>query len=137
MNVKDKVFLDSNLLIYAHTNLEALKQQKIQLIITREHTCISTQVFSEVANVLYKKFNFAWNDIQKVLQDMEQNSEVFINTPATIQRACQIAERYGFSFYDSLIIASALMEGCKLLYSEDLQDGQVIEQVLTVKNPFI
>ncbi|MEZ5045296.1 MAG: PIN domain-containing protein [Saprospiraceae bacterium] len=136
MNDKQKVFLDTNLLIYAHTNVDVLKQQKIQHIITTENTVISTQVFKEAANVLFKKFKFAWQDIQKVLQEMEQNNEVHTNTFTTVQWSCQIADRYGFSFYDSLILAAALEAGCSVLYSEDLQHGQVIEQVLTVKNPF-
>jgi len=68
---------------------------------------------------------------------MEQNNEVYTNSFATIQRACQVAQRYGFSFYDSLIVAAALEADCVVLYSEDLQHEQVIEQTLTVKNPFI
>lgn len=54
----------------------------------------------------------------------------------TIKRACQIADRYRFSFYDSLIISAALESNCTVLYSEDLHDGQVIEGTLTVKSPF-
>lgn len=54
----------------------------------------------------------------------------------TIILACSIAERYGFSFYDSLIIASALESDCTTLYTEDLHDGQVLEGVLIIRNPF-
>jgi hypothetical protein len=50
--------------------------------------------------------------------------------------ACQIAEKYQFSFYDSLIIASALKCDCYTLYSEDLQHGQIIEDKLKIINPF-
>ena len=136
MNAERKIFIDTNLVIYAHTNVDVPKQQKIQQIITAEHTLISTQVFTEAANVLFRKFKFTWQDIQKVLQEMGQNNEVYTNSLATIQRACQVAERYGFSFYDSLIVAAALEAGCTILYSEDLQNGQVIENVLKVENPF-
>ncbi|WP_421949493.1 PIN domain-containing protein [Phaeodactylibacter xiamenensis] len=129
--------MDTNLLIYAHTNLDTPKQHKIQSIISIEQTIISTQVFKEAANVLFKKFNFAWQDIQQVLLEMEQNNEVYTNTTNTIQSSCQIANRSGFSFYDSLIIASALEVGCSVLYSEDLQHGQVFDKELTVKNPFV
>ena len=48
---------------------------------------------------------------------------------------CGIRTRYGFSFYDSLIVAAALEAGCTTLYSEDMQDGQRIEG-LTIRNPF-
>ncbi len=132
-----KVFLDTNLLIYAHTNVEVRKQLQMQQIIGGENTFISTQVFKEVANVLHKKFRFGWNEIRQVLQEMEQNSETHINSHATIQQACLIAERYKFSFYDSLIIAAALECECAMIYSEDMQHGQVIENTLTVRNPFV
>jgi predicted nucleic acid-binding protein len=55
---------------------------------------------------------------------------------ATHDRALDIAERYGFSFYDATIVALALDAGCDTLHSEDLQDGQVIEKQLTLRNPF-
>ena len=137
MNVKPKIFLDTNLLIYAHTNIEVSKQHEIQSIIANERTVISTQVLKEAANVLHKKFKFGWTDIQKVLLDMSSNNEVYTNDFVSIQQACQISQRYQFSFYDSLIVASALSAECNALYSEDLQYGQVVEQVLTVKNPFL
>ena len=137
MNAKPKVFLDTNLLIYAHTNMDVPKQQKVQHIIINEHTVVSTQVFKEAANVLFRKFKFDWQDILKVLQEIGQTNEVHTNTFLTIQAACRLAERYSFSFYDSLIIAAALEAGCAVLYSEDLQHLQVIEKVLTVRNPFV
>ena len=137
MNAKPKVFLDTNLLIYAHTNMDVPKQQEVQRLIINEHTVISTQVFKEAANVLFRKFKFDWQDILKVLQEMGQNNEVHTNTFMTVQAACRLAERYGFSFYDSLILAAALEADCAVLHSEDLQHGQVIDKVLTISNPFV
>jgi len=137
MSDSQKIFLDTNLLIYAHTNADVLKQQKVQTIIVHQNTVISTQVFKEAANVFSKKFKFVWPDIQWVLQEMKQNNRVHTNTFSTIQQACQIADRYNYSFYDSLILAAALEAACPLLFSEDLQHGQLIEQALTIKNPFI
>jgi len=52
------------------------------------------------------------------------------------QRGLQVAERYGFSFYDALIVAAAIDSGCTLLMTEDLQNGQVIDSTLSVRNPF-
>jgi predicted nucleic acid-binding protein len=57
-------------------------------------------------------------------------------TPATILAALTVAERYGFSHYDSLIVATALEAGCSTLYSEDMQHGQLIDNRLTIINPF-
>jgi predicted nucleic acid-binding protein len=56
--------------------------------------------------------------------------------PETVLSAITIAERYRFSFYDSLIIATALKANCTTLYSEDMQDGQLIENKLLIVNPF-
>jgi predicted nucleic acid-binding protein len=60
----------------------------------------------------------------------------FTATYATIIYATRITERYGFSFYDCLIISSCLAIGCKVLFSEDLQHGQLIDGILEIKNPF-
>jgi predicted nucleic acid-binding protein len=57
-------------------------------------------------------------------------------TVETHERGIQVAQRYGFSIYDSMIVVSALLGGCKTLYAEDLQHGQVIDKQLTVINPF-
>lgn len=131
-----KFFLDSNIIIYAHTDLDTNKMEVAQRIITTEDTVLSTQVLQETANVLSKKFQFGWPDIQIVLNEVATNSMLHTNSLPTISDACRIAERYGFSFYDSLIIAAALECGCTSLLSEDLQDGQTIDGVLVIRNPF-
>jgi predicted nucleic acid-binding protein len=75
-------------------------------------------------------------DIEKVLSDASRNNDLYINTEDTIINACQIAQRYGFSFYDSVIISAALECDCKVLYSEDMNIGQVIAKKLKIVNPF-
>jgi predicted nucleic acid-binding protein len=71
-----------------------------------------------------------------LVSEVNSGFNVYLNKPATIEKACQIADKYQFSFYDSLIIAAALSCNCKKLFSEDMQDGQVIENTLTIINPF-
>ncbi|MFN0176684.1 MAG: PIN domain-containing protein [Saprospiraceae bacterium] len=131
-----KCFLDSNIIIYAHTDLDLQKQQIAQQIISNEESIVSTQVLQETANSLFRKFEFPWADIQPVLSEIANNNLLHTNTAVTVADACRIAARYGFSFYDSLIIAAALEANAELLYSEDLQDGQVIDGALTIKTPF-
>jgi predicted nucleic acid-binding protein len=76
--------------------------------------------------------------IKKTLQEcIYSNNEVYVNQQQTIFKACNIAERYQYSFYDSLIISAALESNCDILYSEDLQHNQIIDGVLTIINPFI
>lgn len=57
-------------------------------------------------------------------------------TVQTHDKAMQLAERYGLSFYDSLVVSAALLSGCASLYSEDMQDGLLVEGQLTIRNPF-
>lgn len=135
--MNDRSFLDTNVLIYCYTSTELQKLAKAQAVASLPDVVISTQVLKELANILRKKFNLDWAAIQTTLDEVENNFEVHINSAASIKNACAIADRYGFSFYDSLIIAAALESGCTILYSEDLQHGQAIEQTLTVKNPFL
>ena len=55
----------------------------------------------------------------------------------TVLSALRLGERLGYSHYDSQIIAAALAAGCSVLYSEDMQHGQLIDDTLTILNPFI
>jgi predicted nucleic acid-binding protein len=132
----DKYFLDSNLIVYSHTDIDQKKQKIAQVIISEKSTTISTQELQEVANVLSKKFSQSWNDILEVLIEASSNNQLHTNTKQTVQKSCRIADKYKYSFYDSLIIAAAIESGCEILYSEDLNHGQIIENRLRIVNPF-
>lgn len=134
---QDNCFIDSNIIVYAHTDLDKNKQKIAQSIIAEKQTVISTQVIQEMSNILAKKFKHRWEDVITVIGEVGNNNVLFTNTFDTIKKACTIADKYRFSFYDSLIVAAALECNCKILYSEDLQNNQVIEKSLKVINPFI
>ena len=70
------------------------------------------------------------------INECSNNNIVHVNTNATILQACKVADRYGYSFYDSLIIAAAIESGCSILYSEDMTHQQRIYNTLSVINPF-
>ena len=135
--MNDRIFLDTNILIYAHTDVDLLKQIKAQLIIREQNITISTQVLQETANILSKKLKQSWTDISKVLAELTLNTKIYTNNESTIIKACYIADHYKFSFYDSLIISSAIESGTKVLYSEDMQHNRLIENRLTIINPFL
>jgi predicted nucleic acid-binding protein len=75
--------------------------------------------------------------VREILNTVRVVCHVEEVTVATHDRGLAVHERYGFSLYDSMIVSSALMAGSELLYSEDLQDGQVIDAQLRVTNPFL
>ncbi|GAB5604614.1 PIN domain-containing protein [Sideroxyarcus sp. TK5] len=130
-----KAFIDTNVVIYS---LGASSDKAAQAApLFARHPIISTQVLSETANVALKKLAMPLSETSKLLAMLESTCKIEIVTPATMQRALDIAGRYRFSWFDSLIVATALDAGCDTLYTEDLQHGQMIEGTLTVTNPFI
>jgi predicted nucleic acid-binding protein len=98
---------------------------------------ISTQVLNETINTLRRKFKLDYAQIGAVVEELTQQLQVAIVSTATIQNAVAIAERYQYSYFDSLMIASALEMECDYLYSEDLQAGQNINNQLKLVNPFL
>jgi predicted nucleic acid-binding protein len=95
---------------------------------------VSTQVLNEFCNVALKKLALSPGQIIVLLRAIEKTCEISAVTIETSVKAMQLSERYGFSYYDSLIVASALETKCGLLLSEDMQDGQIIESQMEIVN---
>jgi predicted nucleic acid-binding protein len=137
--MNDKIFIDTNIFVYAKliTSQEPLKQQqaKIFLQLQQNPIVISTQVLSEFSSVLIKH-RITDEIIQNAIVAIAEECVVSPISFATIQKAWDIKTRYQFSYWDSLIVASALENECTFLMTEDLQHNQLIEQKLRVKNPF-
>ncbi|WP_257670917.1 PIN domain-containing protein [Parapedobacter tibetensis] len=132
--MSDKVFLDTNILVYSYSVSEKDKQLTARKLITKTDSHISTQVLTELSNTLTRKFKLPFDGALKAIDECCANNQVFINNPETIKEAIKVADKYRFSFYDSLIISAAIESGCKILYSEDMHHGQVIEKKLTIMN---
>jgi predicted nucleic acid-binding protein len=123
--------------VYAYSDTELEKQGIARKLISEKTCFISTQVLQEFSNTLYQKFKKTWPEITEAIKEVSDSNLVHNNSEATIQLAIKIAHQYKFSFYDSLIISAAFECKCSKLYSEDMQHLQLIEQKLTVINPFI
>ncbi len=135
--MKDKPFIDTNILIYCFSATEPEKRVSALEVFNYGYVTVSTQVLQEFANVLFKKFNVEWTKIVSVINEITDKVALYINDDYTIIKACKIAEKYGYSFYDSLIIASALTSGSNILFTEDMQHNQTIESSLRIINPFV
>ncbi len=133
----DKIFFDTNIIIYSYSAASDRKNTIGQKVISNSSGIISSQVMQEMCNVLIKKFDFDEILTSKTLLEMQENFIVSINKINTITHALQIHFKYQYSYYDSLIIAAALDSNCTILYSEDLKHNQIIENTLTILNPFI
>ena len=126
-------FLDTNILVYAQQS--GAKATMSRDLIGQGGT-ISVQVLNELTNVLRKKDNRSWRDIELVLDDVDNALEPALPlTAATTRAALALARDHGFAFYDALIVAAAIEAGCDVLYSEDLQHGRKFG-ALTIVNPF-
>jgi len=126
-------FFDSNILLYIAAN-DLPKMQRARELLTNGGT-ISVQVLNEFAAVMSRKYRRSMDEIRAALQDIRLVCSVHVADVHTHEQGLDIAERYRFSIYDSMLLASALEAGCRTFYSEDLHHGQRIEG-LTIRNPF-
>ena len=129
-----ETFFDTNILLYLLSE-DAAKADRVEELIANGGV-ISVQVLNEFAAVASRKLGMSWSEIRGVLASIRAVCEIEPLTVETHDLGIEIAERYGFSFYDAMILASALRAGCKILYSEDLQDRQVIDRKVRIRHPF-
>jgi predicted nucleic acid-binding protein len=132
--MNDKPFFDTNVILYAFRQNDTRGQFAETLLAAGG--ALSVQVLNEFVAVARRKFDKSWEDVRRALDILR----VFCPDPVpltveTHERAVDIAERYGYSIFDSLTIAAALRAGARTLYSEDMREGQVIEG-LRIRNPF-
>jgi len=127
-------FLDSNVVLYLLSGQTEKVARTEQLLTTRP--IISVQVLNEVTHVCRRKIGMAWADINQFLALVRRFCRVVPLTEATHDEARRIAGCHHYALYDACIIASASMAGCRILFSEDMSDGQVLEKRLTIRNPY-
>ena len=127
-------FFDTNVLLYLFS-ADATKADRVEELLTPGAT-ISVQVLNEFASVATRKLGMKAAEVREALDPVKTICTVVPLTVLIHQRGLQVAERYGFSIYDALIVAAALEADCTTLYTEDLQHGQVIGRTLTITNPF-
>ncbi len=130
-----KPFFDTNILIYAFSENDP--RSEVARILLATGGVIGVQVLNELASVLRRKLKLNWKETTEALEAVQTLCPSI--GPLTLElhkRGMQIAERYGYTVYDSLVIAAALLAKTSILYTEDMNDGQVIEETLTIRNPF-
>lgn len=129
-----KPFFDINILLYLFSG-DSDKADRAEALLA-QGGLISVQVLNEFASVASRKLGLSYPEIRDVLKIIRRVCKIESITLETHELGLQVAERHGFSVYDSLIIAAALIAECETLYSEDVQSGQVINGRLVIKNPF-
>lgn len=133
MSDAERCFFDTNILLYLVSNDRA-KADKAEVLLTKGGV-ISVQVLNEFASVASRKQRLLLPEIREVLSTIRTLCVVEAVSLETHEIALGIAERFGFSIYDALIVAAAQIANCTWLYTEDMQHGQVIGK-LTICDPF-
>ena len=136
----DKIFVDTNILIYAYDISAGVKHVTAVRILSElwesGRGVLSTQVLQEFFVSVTRKIPNPINEQHaiNIVRDFLR-WEIVVNDGDSILEAASLVSCYRFSFWDCLIIQAALKSGCNILLSEDLSDSQVIES-LQIRNPF-
>jgi predicted nucleic acid-binding protein len=135
--MNDRAFYNTNIVVYLYSEDEKPKQEMAYKAVNYNYSLISTQTLNEACNIWHKKYGLHKSIINKYLNEIELVfDEILIIQRKTIDQALNIKERYGFAYFDCLMLASALEGNCNIIFSEDLQDGQTINDTLKIINPF-
>ena len=128
-----RAFFDTNVLVYAFLDID---KRRRALEVLSQGGMISAQVLNEFTQVARSKRQRSWPDIEAAIAVIRmQFPEVAPLTAETHAAGLALARDHGLSFYDALIVATALDAGCDTLYSEDLQDGRRFPELVII-NPF-
>ena len=135
--MSNRIYLDSNILVYLFSDDEPEKQQIAKKLV-HGHPCITgINNLNEMNCVLVRKKKLSFMQTRLALDYVVHDMEIALFRLTTLRETLNIMERYNYSYFDSLVIAMALESSSKLLYAEDMQHGQVLENRLTICNPFL
>jgi predicted nucleic acid-binding protein len=129
-------FLDTNVFVYSFSGQDDAKRTVARSLAEAPGAWVSTQVLSELARVLTRRFGVAPREVRERVASIAAACEVVQVTPAIILDALRIMETYRYGFFDAQLISAALASGAGVLYTEDLHDGQIIDGSLKIRSPF-
>lgn len=134
----DRFFIDTNILVYANDRSDKLKQQVAREIIREAYATrcgvLSTQVLEEFFVAVTRKAGVPWQNARAQMLRLRELDVVVVD-PDIIIQGVDLTVVHNVSFWDALIVKSAAIAGCRLLYTEDLAHGQVVDGV-RIENPF-
>ena len=137
--MNDNIFIDTNIIVYARIQKEIKKHEQAKSLFAvhaDDNIFISTQVLSEAYNAM-RKNGINDVDIIKTINECIVKMNVISIDVETIKQCFKLKGRYGFSYWDSLILSAATIANCSIVYTEDMQHNQVINDKLKIVNPFI
>lgn len=134
---QSRCFIDTNIWLYAFIEVDDRHKSSIaKSIIQSSEVMVSIQVVNEVCVNMLKKTSMPEEDIRALVTSFYEKYSVTDIDKNILIKASELREQYSLSYWDSLILANALAVDCVILYSEDMPDGLLVEQKLTITNPF-
>ncbi|MCL2101274.1 MAG: PIN domain-containing protein [Fibromonadales bacterium] len=140
--MKDKIFVDTNIFVYAYSSDDIEKhniaKKLLQKDLAEDFIVVSVQILNEFYSVMSKS-KLSKPSHQKItnhIKEIIKQTDVKSIAIETVELCLKIKDKYHYSWWDSLVLASALENDCKIVYSEDMQHEQVIENTLKIVNPF-
>ena len=127
-------FFDTNVLLYL-LSADHAKADRAEKELSAGGV-VSVQVINEFASVAVRKLKMSIAEIREVLNPIRAVCTIVPVSEETHDLGLHIAEKYGLSIYDAMIVASALLAECNTVISEDMQHGQTLERRLRIRNPF-
>jgi len=140
--MNDSVFVDSNIFLYAFTEIDDKSKQEnivkhqIASDIILKDINISTQVINEVSSNMIRKLKFSNSEVREFVESCYYRYNIINFSKELFIEASKVREKYNISYYDSLIVSAGLKANATILYSEDMQHNLVINEKLTIINPF-
>ena len=135
---KERCFIDTNVLVYADSGDEPVKQRIALTLLNQlrlnQKGVLSTQVLTEYCNVALNKLKLPHADIREQMQFWQQYEVVQV-TPDIIHAGLDLHQTRSIGYFDALIVAAAKTSGCTVLYSEDMNAGEMVNGV-RILNPF-
>lgn len=128
--------IDSNILIYAFGHQNEVKKRVAKAIIS-DCQAVSIQTINQTVFILQKKFNYTIIELEEIIQFFKDNFLIRDLTVNILENTMHVMNTYKYSFWDSMMLASALVNNCEVIYSEDMHHNQIVENRLKIINPFI
>ena len=136
----ENVFVDTNILVYSYSLDDPVKVERSRKLLRIDlDECdifISTQIINEFYATMSRR-RVPHDSIKQIINELYKCTQIRTLTFQIIEFALELKEKYLYSWWDSLVLSSALESNCSVLYSEDMQHKQIIENSLEIINPFI
>ncbi len=130
-------FVDSNVWLYAMSkSADPNKKLLASQVVASHAVTVSTQVINEVCHNLRRKSGFTDSEIARIIESFYGNRIVVPVDQVSMLKACELRGRYSLSFWDSQLLACALLAGRTIFESEDMDDGLLVEGALRISNSF-